>query len=457
MKHTFPTLLLAAIVAIAWNVSTSASTAASSPASPAPAAQGGWNTGATGALGPALFGDPGEMFIDLRTTGDYDDANWRVVLDYQSFTIEAGTIVKFINHPSRAPVVIRATGPIVIEGELNLDGAQGHDRNELPTFAEPGPGGFRGGTGYVGQHGARSDGFGPGGGTFQGAFQSGLATAGGSHATLGHVVNSNVSSGPTYGNTSMAALIGGSGGTGTRLYSTVQNPDYGGGGGGGGAVLIGSDSSIHISGVISARGGLGALNSGVNDQPFNHAGSGGGIRMASPVITWSAVTDGSGRPNLIADDGGFQNTALEGLGRIRVETAGPIAGGDIPSIPIADSVETLPEFLPSGLPTVTIAQWYDESTSTWIDMAQDPRAVIDDTGVDVKLPTSGVHTLRIEGRGVPADAVLHVRTTYTQGAAVIDSSHLMDEVPGAPPGAFWADVQVDFSPGISTVQVRAEF
>jgi hypothetical protein len=90
-------------------------------------------------------------------------------------------------------------------------------------------------------------------------------------------------------------------------------------------------------------------------------------------------------------------------------------------------------------------------------MDQDPRAVIDDSGVDVKLPTSGVHTLRVEGRGVPANAVLHVRTSYTQGRAVIDSSHLMDEVLGAPPGAFWADVQVDFSPGISTVQVRAEF
>lgn len=456
MRNAIVTFVLALFVAVAWNSSTSAFSPAATAAATRPAATSSWSTGATGALGSVVYdvvaatGSPGVVEIDLRSTGEYRSAEWMVILDYQSLTIAAGTTVKFINHPSRAPVVIRAVGPIEILGELNLDGADGHANNEIARHAEPGPGGFRGGLGYKHLLNSYSDGHGPGG-AYR-VIDSTGSRAGGSYATLGQTEHSTVKPGPTYGSVGVLQLIGGSGGKGQAYFSDPS----GGGGAGGGAILLGSNSSINISGVISARGGLGGVAHDALNRHRN-AGSGGAIRLASPVITWTAVSDGSGRPNLIADDGSDANYPTDGLGWIRVETLGAPVGGPIPSMPGADDSSTLPEFLPSALPTVTVLQWLDASTNTWHDINQDPRAVIEDTDVDVKLPISGLQTLRLEGQGVPQHSVLHVRTTYTLGKAVIDSSHVMGEVGGAPPGRLWTDVQVDFTPGISTVQVRAEF
>ena len=76
-------------------------------------------------------------------------------------------------------------------------------------------------------------------------------------------------------------LIGGSGGSGATGDGP---PDNGGGGGaGGGAVLIGSDSSITLGGVITSRGGTGGGGVGYAREGGG-AGSGGTVRLAGPSI-----------------------------------------------------------------------------------------------------------------------------------------------------------------------------
>jgi len=431
MKPTLGLFLLTLVVVFLWNSPNSGPSAAPT-ASPAPAA-GPWTTGAVGTLGDVVYG-PGEHYIDLATGGLYDPVLWIVILDYNTLTIQQGAIVRFLNHPTRAPVVIRALGEIVIDGELNLDGGNGHVYPDFPRFAEPGPGGFRGGIGERSFLTVASDGHGPGGGLRPPGVNTSQNRASGSHSTMG-MSNGQGQPGPTYGSEYESPLIGGSGGTSYGSY---------GGGAGGGAILIGSDSAIHISGLVSAKGGDGGANTTAD-------GSGGGIRLASPVISWQ------GSSGYRLDARGGTSGVTGGDGWTRVESVGLPAGGQVPSFPVASHAHQLGEFLSTSHPTVTVASWWNASTSQWVPMGQDPKAIIDSGGeADVLLPTIGLGTLRLEGHGVAIDSALHVRITDTQGGAQIDSTHTMGEVPGSTLALSWTDVQVDFAAGLSTVQVRAE-
>jgi len=431
MKPTLALFLLTLAVVFLWNSPHSGTIAAPS-ASAAPAA-GPWTTGAVGTLGDVVYG-PGEHYVDLASEGLYDPQLWAVILDYNTLTIQAGATIRFLNHPTRAPVVIRAMGDIIHSGALILDGAKGHNGSEFPVHSEPGPGGFRGGAILLQSPSDASDGHGPGG-----AFRdSSTATGrgGASHATQGTIWGTDITPGPTYGSGFVAPLVGGSGGTG--LPGGLH-----GGGAGGGAILIGSDSSIVLGGGIYARGGDAGLVHGSTPA----AGSGGAIRLASPLIT---LMSGG---NLRTHGGGIGG----GDGWSRVETIGTPVGGNIPGVPGVLHDQHLSEFLPTMLPTVTVASWWDDSSSQWMPMGQDPNAVIDDgSRADVRLPSHGLRTLRLEGRSVDIGAPLHVRITDTAGAAFVDSTHTMGEVVGSTLGFSWTDVQVDFSLGVSTVQVRAE-
>ena len=94
--------------------------------------------------------------------GVYDPTQWAVVFKYSSVTVAAGATVTFINHPSRAPVVWLVSGNVNIAGTVSLDG---QDPQLPPLLAEPGPGGFRGGTATYRSSPTAGSGFGPGGGT----------------------------------------------------------------------------------------------------------------------------------------------------------------------------------------------------------------------------------------------------------------------------------------------------
>jgi hypothetical protein len=187
--------------------------------------------------------------------GIYDPSKWAVVFKYSSVNIAGGATVSFKNHPTHAPVVWLINGNVTIGGILSLDGQPGTpDPN---TLADPGPGGFRGGSGGQPNLGlCDGGGFGPGG------FYHG-----------GGVFN--------YGNPQLIPLIGGSGGSGGG----------GAGGGGGGAILIAASGNTIINGSLRSFGGT-----------SSYGGSCGAIRLITDQLlgsgTIAANSYGPGRIRL---------------------------------------------------------------------------------------------------------------------------------------------------------------
>jgi hypothetical protein len=206
--------------------------------------------------------------------GVYDPEKWAVVFKYSSVNIAGhttgspeqlvGRTVRFINHPSKAPVVWLVQGNVVINGILELSGALATNNTvEALTPTEPGPGGFRGGASGPSGNGS---GYGP----------AGFHGYSGRYAT-------------DYGNPQIIPLIGGSGGSANASNS---------GNGGGGAILIACSGSATIGGRIRSDGTDTAI--------ADHLGSGGAVRMiASSII-------GSGSISTIS--------ANSSQGRIRLET-----------------------------------------------------------------------------------------------------------------------------------------
>lgn len=177
---------------------------------------------------------PWDTASPVAGQGVYDSGQWAVVFKYSTIDIPAGVTVTFKNHPSGAPVVWLATGNVTISGSVNLNGQRGHTSVEPFSHAEPGPGGFAGGVGGIGQF-HTSGGFGPGGGPPNNTtFGPGGS---GSYATIG-TGGINVSGGSTYGNIFITPLIGGSGGAG----GYPAGGGLGGGGAGGGAILVASST-----------------------------------------------------------------------------------------------------------------------------------------------------------------------------------------------------------------------
>ena len=414
---------------------------------PAPGARvGGWTSGAQGTLPDPVFG-PGAHVIDLAQVGQYDAGRWAVVLDYQSFTVQAGATVRFANHPTRAMVVIRSLGAVVIDGELVLDGETGNDHDEQPVQAEPGPGGFRGGLGRkIAAHVAAAAGHGPGGGfieTQSASFTGGSA----SHAFAGGASGGNpAQAGARYGSADFALPLGGSGGAGGARSSL----DGAGGGAGGGALLLGSDVAIHLGGTISLRGGAPGESTSFASGGFGGAGSGGALRLVAPLVTQTAGL-------LDARGGVYADSIIGGSGWIRIESENALDPSQVNAQPAETLSTTLGEFMPAAPPVLRVTHWRPDETSSWTAITPDPQAqTAPGTTPDVALPTSGSFLVRIEGTNVPLGTPLHLRLTNTRGQASVVSTHVVGEVEGSTQRTSWTDVAIDFALGIRTLQVRAE-
>lgn len=204
--------------------------------------------------------------------GVYDPEKWAVVFKYSSVNIEGnipvggtlqGRTVRFINHPSHAPVVWLVQGNVAIDGILDISGKNwSNDASSQLLPTEAGPGGFRGGAAGPLGNGA---GYGPGGGN-GGNYDPGSRYA------------------ERYGNPQIIPLIGGSG-----SYHGYNNGYGVSGGSGGGAILIAAGGNIQLSGNLLANGANG--------------GTGGGIRLIANNV-----------------NGGGLLSAL-GDGRVRIETS----------------------------------------------------------------------------------------------------------------------------------------
>ena len=280
------------------------------------------------------------------------------ILDYKTFTVPPGYGVSFTKNAANTPVVIRASGNVVINGIINVSaqtpptesGTAGN--GNLGDDGQPGtggPGGYDGGRGGLSPLFGGSayipggSGKGPGGGLsgyyFGGtdcwagslAYTVTVGGTGGGYGTAGNPTGSicvavtgwtNIPGGLAYGQPTLLPLIGGSGGAGGRSGPSFNG---GGGGGGGGAITIASSGTITMTGYgdgvngrIYANGYGGASSMGSGCGGGGGGGSGGGIRLVAETLV--RIND----PYLQAVGGGGGGSCNEGggsggTGRIRLE------------------------------------------------------------------------------------------------------------------------------------------
>lgn len=303
--------------------------------------------------------------------GVYDSNKWAVVFKYSSVNIASNTTVTFSNHPSRGPVVWLVSGNVSINGTLDLNG---HDYVAAPNLPEPGPGGFRGGSGYFAPSVNASAGFGPGGGQYW--YRPG---------TYGATAQDNPT---TYGNPSLIPLIGGSGGAGRQDSNWRAS-----GGAGGGAILIAATGSLSVGGAIHANGGYGA----------EAGGSGGGIRLVSDSLS------GNGIVNCL---GGSAASRAGGLGRIRIErvvnTSSIQISPDPSVVPLQASAAPV-IWLPSDGPTVRVV------SIGAVTPPSDPRAEFGTVGADVTLPLTSFIPVVVETTNAESASTVLIRVSPRAG------------------------------------------
>ena len=318
-----------------------------------------WHPGTDGAFNPtanveidlsqAVTGAWGMDNTANAGKGVYDGQKWAVVFKYSSVNIPAGVTVTFKNHHSRAPVVWLVDGNVTINGLVNLNGKDGGWGST--ALIEPGPGGFRGGSGIT-----NCAGLGPGGASLLNYGRGNYASE--QTGTLGK----------KYGNLAIVPLIGGSGGS----YVSTQ-----GGGGGGGAIAIACTGLLTLNGRIEALGGRDP-NSG------DRYGSGGAVRLVSEAIT------GGSSGNILATAGG--------VGRIRIDCVGnTYAGGSNPQ-PTFSVASDPPVIWPTAdLPGIEIRKIGAR------DVPADPHAGEDFPNHDVGVQTVEPLEVRLEAKNVPID------------------------------------------------------
>jgi hypothetical protein len=407
--------------------------------------------GSDGAFAPAEGSvEGGVLTIDLRnaltgdwehevTTGEleekntiygrgvYDADKWAVVFKYASVNIPADLTVKFINHPSRAPVVWLVTGDVTIAGTVDLNGST---YVAAPDLSEPGPGGFRGGMAYYGPNSTGSAGLGPGGGARENSRGYGAG-----HGT-------SLDGEPTYGNPSLLPLVGGSGGGGDM----DTNLGYGGAAGGG-AILIATPGTVTVSGLIRANGGRGY--DSYNYDRSAGSGSGGGIRLVC-----SALTGAGG----LQAQGGASTYHPGGDGRIRIERIsvdeadGSLDIAPTPSVVALADAATPLLWPPADGPTVRVV------SIGGVAAPADPRAAFGAAGPDVAIPQTTTTTVVVETVNVEEASSVFVRVAprasanYTRTQVLAEDKEVISGE-GEPLKIRWT-ATVPVSYGHSAVQVQ---
>ena len=323
------------------------------------------------------------------------------VYHFTTVTIPEDVTVRFRADKVGNAIYWLATGPVDIDGILDLNGERGHrhDAGGLRFPAVPGPGGFSGGIGNRNSTNTLSTpGFGPGGGRPTQDWHGEPA----GHATIGyssyfvddrnHLV---------YGNMFLLPLIGGSGGGGGGS----------GGGAGGGAIMISSSISIRVNGKIIANGGDGG--EGHLQDPFTGGGgSGGAIRLVAQTIS------GAGELSAV---GGVGYNAVGGNGRVRIEAieknfTGAV-NGDYRAVTLL--VKDKPLLFPSGAaPRIRV-----ESVNG-VPAPSSPRGNFNPVDIEINTPLTADVVLR--GENIPLGTTVTLTVfNETEGASVIQSPTLI--------------------------------
>lgn len=372
-----------------------------------------FESGSTGAHG--AFNPTASMAVTLPDDG---------ILNYTTVNIPSGVTITFTRNVADKPVYMLATGDVVINGTINVSGADA----TASTAGEGGNGGFDGGFGALANLGG-GRGQGPGGGQnglykSSGYFNGG---GGGGYGATGFNSYDGNSGGVVYGNDRIIPLIGGSGGGGggSNNYSAG-----GSGGGGGGAILIASSTSIQINGAIHANGGKGVY---TGSQSYYGAGGGGGsggaIKLAANLI--------SGNGTLSAAGGAAgANAGVGGKGRIRLEASSfnRTAASDPPH----SIGEPTSPFLPNS-PVLTIETINGATPQKRTGSYQNPDMYLPSTASNSVVTISGQHipvgtTVKLinvpqYGNATSVDAILNgADQSSTTGSATVTFSSTYSNV-----------------------------
>ncbi len=221
------------------------------------------------------------------------------IFNHTTITIAEGATLRFNRNARNTPVYLLASEDVLINGAIDVSGGIANQTNG----GLGGPGGFNGGQPGLNEF-PPGAGLGPGGGLGGEANRDGA----GPGAYLNSGTNSrsvNAQNGTPYGTPLLIPMVGGSGGGGSE-----GSPGFGGGGGGGG-LLIASDTLIEVgeTGRLLSRGG----SDGDNNFTFDpkHGGSGGGIRLVSPIVRGTGTIDVTANPVNIAGDGRIRVDAVD--------------------------------------------------------------------------------------------------------------------------------------------------
>lgn len=240
--------------------------------------------------------------------------------NFSSITIPAGVTVRVVG---TNPAILRSQGAVLVAGHLNADGFP--PDATTGTGGAGGPGGFAGGN--VGASGAGPAG-GPGGSYSPFGISSGTP---GGHATPGYVYLGSPTG--TYGSDWVFDMRGGSGQGGGTWPLSYGYPWGSGGAGGGGVLVVLSDATIDVTGLVTSRGSHTTNISGL--------GAGGSIMLRAI----NALTVGS--IGLIDAAGGRHPLGItySGDGFIRLD-----GYGDAPAV--APSATITPTPLTLSLPAL---------------------------------------------------------------------------------------------------------
>jgi len=355
-----------------------------------------FDSGSTGADG---------AFSPIADTGLAFPANG--ILNLTTLNIPAGVTVNVGPNPANGPAVILVQGDAVIDGVIDISGADGEGVGSAPA-------GFAGGlplddVGGTGQ--------GPGG---SGGGSVSLVSGGngGSYGSLGSAapLNNSGNRGPVYGSNSMQPLLGGSGGGGTGISGSSRGYR---GGGGGGAILIAVSGTLTLNGEIMAKGGDGepAVREAISTTggPGAGGGSGGGVRLIATNFA------GSGAINVVGGNPGLGRRAFNssqlsdggagGAGRVRIEAdAFNFSGSVTPSVAVTAAPSAV--FI-ANLPTIRI---------TTIGGSAVPANPVGES--DVVLPSSISNPVTVEfaATGVPLGSVVDLTVAPSSGASTTVSS-----------------------------------
>lgn len=371
----------------------------------------------------------GDRDGDNLGDGVYDPEKWAVVFKWNKVEIKSGATVTFINHYANPPVVWLVAGEVLNNGSINLNGANGHPGQGKIYFAEPGPGGFRGGRGSS-KDTVGTGGFGPGGAKVEKRNSYG---SGAGHASEGGRGYNGGEPGLAYSSPFAVPLFGGSGGNGMNYDG---DHIYDGGGAGGGAILIAAQQRIAHNGTIAVRGGA-------NGGAYGGQGSGGAIRLVTDRIAGVASFDARGSAPT-------QYTGGAADGRIRIEANDfkDLSGMSQPpyreGLP-GDTAKLWPQDVGSPAPVLQVVKLGDR------DVPSDPRSDITFPNADVALSNSGPTKVRIAAENVPTSWSVIVRAIPKTGFDIIASAKLVD---GDDAKSVW-EAEVQLPDGFTVIQVRA--